>query len=232
MTSPVRHALSFILLVSVAAAGSGCSQDTVNGGSQGLNVVVRPNPAGAGRFERASMLINKIQFLPADPATAALYGSERLLMKFTPYDAQLAATQDQLFSNVSISAGTYRVTYLEVAPLVLVDEDLAPPPYATCIDGLAIIDGSTPCTPDPQHPNVCVPDVPTAFGFNDPPNLSFTIQPGQTTLALKVNIPGLIAGYQSMYTCTLGCGTGGAPCLTAFNEATYRAAVLANISFE
>ena len=45
-------------------------------------------------------------------------------------------------------------------------------------------------------------------------------RPGQTTLGIKVNVPGLIAGYESAFTCQLGCGPGGGPCLTAFNTAS------------
>jgi hypothetical protein len=68
--------------------------------------------------------------------------------------------------------------------------------------------------------------------FTDPQSLTFTIRPGQTKLALTVNVPGLIAGYESSYTCQLGCGPAGSPCLTAFNEATFRAALLANLTLE
>jgi hypothetical protein len=219
MSSPVRQALSVILLASVAAVGAGCNQDTASGGAQGLVVTITPNPAGAGRYELPQFIINKIQVLPVDPELAALYGTEKLLLRFKPYTVDLAATQDITYSTIALSAGTYRVTFLEVTPPSLVDSDLSPTP-ASCIEGLAVINAQS-VTPN-------IPD----FSFADPPSLNFTVQPGQTRLAIKINIPGLISSYESAFTCVLGCGPGGTPCLTAFDQAAFRAAILANLTLE
>ena len=64
--------------------------------------------------------------------------------------------------------------------------------------------------------------------------LAFTLSPGQTHLALTVNVPGLIAGYESAFTCQLvpcpGCPVDPRSVLTAFNTATFKAALLANVS--
>ena len=62
--------------------------------------------------------------------------------------------------------------------------------------------------------------------------MTFTIRPGQKKLAITVNVPGLIEGYEDSYTCQSGCGPGGSPCLTAFNEANFRAVLLANLTLE
>ena len=219
MSSSIRHVLSVIILASVAVAATGCSHNTLSSASQALSVTFTPSPAGAGRYTKAPFIINKIEVLPADPATAALYDTLRLRIPGTPFTAQLTDTQDFEFAQIALGTGTYRVTSIEIGPPGLVDENVSPP-FATCIEGVEVIDGSQP------------PGVPSTFVFTDPQSLTFTIRPGQTKLALTVNVPGLIAGYESSYTCQLGCGPGGSPCLTAFNEANFRAVVLANLALE
>lgn len=219
MSSRFRQALSVVLLVSGIFLAAGCSSDTVNSGSQDLTVAVTPNPAGTGRYEEASVIVNKIQVLPADPATAALYGGDALILFFSPTDVDLATSTDEFISHISLSPGTYNVSFLEITPVVLVDDNVSPTPV-TCMEGIEVIDGTRP------------PGIPSTFGFASPPSLTFTVHPGQTKLALKINIPGLIAGYEGSYTCTLGCGPGGSPCLTGFSEPAYRAALLANMQFE
>lgn len=231
MSSRLRQALSVGLVASGILVAAGCTSDTVTGGSQAVRFSVVPDPTGIGRYTAATWIIRKIQVLPADPATAALYGSNAIILFFQPTGIDLATTQEEFISNISLSPGTYRVSSIEVTPLVLIDEDLSPTP-ATCIEGLAVIDGSQPCH-DVTFPTPhCEPDLPSSLIFSDPSNLGFAVQPGQSTLLLKVNIPALIAGYESAFTCTPGCGPGGSPCLTAVNESVYRTAVLANISFQ
>ena len=239
MRSGIRHVLCIIVLASVAFAETGCSHNTLGGASQDLSVTFSPSPPGAGRYfgvgnDNATFIINKIQVLPADPATAALYdtptGNKTLLFRFTPFDplnhpALLTETQDSEFSHIALSTGTYRVVLIEVTPLVLVDDNVVA--SARCIENLAVIDGSKP-----------VGQVPETFPFNfpnpgdTPANLTFTIRPDQKKLKLEVNVPGLIRGYEDSYTCQFGCGPGGSPCLTAFSLASFRAALLANMTLE
>lgn len=219
MSSRFRQAVSVVLLASGIFAAAGCNSDTATGGAQDLTVAVTPNPAGSGRFEEASVIINKILVLPDDPATAALYGGDALTMFFFPTGVDLATSADEFISSISLAPGTYRVSFMEIAPLVLVDENVSPTP-ATCIDGVSVIDRTR------------APGVPLVVGFNDPPSLAFAVQPGQTQLRLKINIPGLITGYEDSFTCALGCGPGGSPCLTGFSEPAFRAAVIANLQFE
>jgi hypothetical protein len=212
--------LSVILLALVAVATPGCSHDTLNSASQDLTVTFTPDPAGAGRYERAPFIINKIEVLPADPETAALYGTKTLRLRNNEFTAQLTATQDLEMAHISLGTGTYKVTLLEIGPPGLVDENVSATP-ATCIEGIEVIDGSRP----PGQ-------VPSTFSFVNSPSLTFTIRPGQTKLAMAVNIPGLIAGYESSYTCQSNCGGSGSPCLTAFDATAFRAVVLANLAFE
>jgi hypothetical protein len=233
MSSPIRHVLSFVVLAQLAVVATGCSHNTLSGASQDLSVTFTPNPPGAGRYtgvgnDKATFIINKILVLPADPATAALYGTQQLLIRFTPFDPTnhphlLEETAASEFSHIALSSGTYRVHTLEVTPLVLVDANVTP--SARCIENLAVIDGSTP-------------ELPPSFSLifpnsgDTPPHLTFSIRPGQRTLSLNVNVPGLIAGYENSYTCQFGCGPGGSPCLTAFSEANFKDAVLANMTIE
>jgi hypothetical protein len=236
MRPGIRHALCVIVLAPLVVVATACSHNTLSGASQDLSVTFTPSPPGAGRYtgvgqDNATFIINKIQVIPTDPAVAALYGSQQLLLRFTPFDPTnhphlLTETQESEFSHIALSTGSYRVSVIEVTPLTLVDDNVSPNP-ASCIEALAVIDGSSP--PD---------QVPATFPFSfpnagdTPANLIFTIRPGQTKLALKVNVPGLIAGYEASYTCQMGCGPGGSPCLTAFSVPNFRAALLANLSLE
>ena len=221
MRSAIRHVVSVLILASVAVAATGCSHNTVDSASQALRVTYTPSPAGAGRYERASFFINIIEVLPADPRTAALYGSARLRFQTSPFTAKLTETQDVEFAKIALGAGTYRVTLLEITAPTLVDENVIPIP-GNCMSGIEVIDGTT--NPPGQ--------VPSTFAFTDPQSLTFTIRPGQTKLAITVNVPGLIAGYESSYTCQNSCGPGGFPCLTAFDVANFRAILLANLTLE
>jgi len=233
MRSSFLHVLSGLVLASVVVMAGGCNQDTLNSGSQNINMAYTPSPSGAGRFDRASFFFNRIQALPADPAEAALYGTERILFQFDPFKAELTLTAPVTFSNISLSTGAYNVTLIEFTPPALVDTDLAPPPYASCIDGIATIDAQSVKPP-------YGPVVPATFLFRIPQDnlsgMSFALSPGQTNLALNVNVPGLIQGYQDSFTCQYvpcpGCPVNPKPTLTAFNNATFKAALLANITIE
>lgn len=228
MSSRVRKALSVALLTAGLVAGPACDSESVTGGSQTVTLTVNFGSTGIGRYTSATWIVRKIRVLPADPSTAALYGSNQLLMFFSTLDVNLAATQGQLVSTISLAPGTYRVSFLEVTPLVLLDDELDPNP-PTCIEGIAVIDGTKPCT---VIQGVCQPDLPSEIGFTNPA-YGFTVTPGQTTnVNMNVDVSELIAGYESAFTCTPGCGPGGSPCLTAVNQSTYRAAILANVTFE
>jgi len=177
--------LSGVVLVAAAVA-VGCSEDPLSGGSQNIRMTYTPSPSGSGRFDSASFVINRIQALPADPAEAALFGvGERITFRFEPYTANLVLETPSNYSDISLSAGTYNVTLIEFTPLALVDTNLAPPPYAACIDGISTIDAQS-----------VTPDVPVALfrsPLDDLSGLTFTLSQGQTSLALTVNVPGLIA---------------------------------------
>ena len=228
MRSSFLPALSGLVLASAVAMAVGCSQDTLNSGSQHLNMTYTPSPSGSGRFDSASIKINKLQALPADPAEAALFGTERIIFRFDPFTANLVLDTPGAYSNIALSSGTYNVTLIEFTPPSLVDTNLAPPPYAACMDGIATINRQS------------APGIPQVFLFKSPPDnlsgMTFTISPGQTSFALTVNVPGLIAGYQASFTCQYvpctGCPVDPSPTLTTFSSPAFRAVLLANITIK
>jgi hypothetical protein len=222
MKANVLSGLPFVVLALIAVPTTGCTHNTLSSGAEDLGMTYTPDPSGAGRFERGSVIVANLQALPADPAEAALYGTERLLLRFTPFTADLTSTTAVAFSDITLSQGTYNVTRIELSPLTLVDTDVAINP-PVCIDGVAVIDGSQPA------------GIPTNFIFLNPPSLTFTVHPGQTQLALTVNVPGMIAGYTGAYTCSTSaatCSPRTPPCLTAFDQNAYRNTVLANLSIK
>jgi hypothetical protein len=228
MRSGFLHGLSGLVLASLAIMAAGCSQDTLNSGSQNLSMTYTPSPSGAGRFDVASFSINRIQSLPADPDEAALFGTERLLFRFSPFEANLTLATPVPYSNIALSTGGYNVTLIEFTPPSLVDNNLAPPPYASCVDGIDQFNAQS------------AGGLPPVFLFtpatNDLSGLDFTVSPGQNNLAVTINVPGLIAGYEAAFTCQYvpcpGCPVDPRPTLTAFDTAAFRLALLANITIE
>ncbi len=222
MRSRRRLAVSLLAFFPVIAVAVGCSHTDLEDGTQALSVDIIPNPAGTGRYERASFQIQTIQALPVDPNTPAIYGNDSLLFTF---EQNVRVELDLLTSPIHYSAialgnGLYRITKFSITTPSIVDEDDLPPNPPTCIEGIAVLQAGS------------APGLPGNFEFIDPPGMTFTISPGQTLLPIKINVPGFIAGFENAFTCQLGCGPGGAPCLTAFDEAAFRSAVLANVSFQ
>jgi hypothetical protein len=209
--------LSIIVLIAVASTG--CDHGTISSGTAGLHMTYSPNPSGAGRYDEAEFTIRKILALPADPAAAALYGTERLEFRFSTFEVDLASTQDVAFADIALPAGTYNITQIILTPPALIDQALDA--YTDCIDGVQVL-------------NAASPGVPDLLTFNYPAtsNLSFTVSPGQTRLALTVNVPGLIQGYESAFTCQVGCGSGGTNCVTGFDTAAFNTALFDNVSIE
>ncbi len=210
--------LTTAALCAALGAGTGCNQNTLTGSTANLIVNYTQNPAGAGRFERGSFTVNKILALPADPQAASVFGNERLLFFFGTFNADLTLSQSVQMSHIALSPGTYQVTYFEFTPPALVDTNVpANPP--SCIEGIAAIDSGP----------TFVPDI---IKFTNPPTMTFTVHPGQTTLSMNINVPALVNGYEASFTCAQGCGPGGGPCVTAFDEANFRAVFLANVTFQ
>ena len=211
-----------LALFPLVAVAVGCSHTDLEDGTQALSVDVTPNPSGTGRYDKASFQIQTIQALPVDPNTSAIYGSDSLLFSF---DQNFRVELDQLtsplhYSAIALGNGLYQITRFNITTPSIVEEDDLPPNPPTCIEGIAVLQSGS------------APGLPSNFEFVNPPGMTFTIHEGQSELPIKINVPGLIAGYENAFTCQLGCGPGGTPCLTAFDEAAFRATVLANVSFQ
>jgi len=225
MNFKARNVVSMMLATFVVVAIVGCSHDTLGSGTHALQVVYNPNPTGTGRYERGPFTILKLEVLPTDPATGQIFDplTDTMILRFTNFDAEdgcdLSKTSPVLYSTIALPEGEYQVTLFKITPPALVDENVSPNP-ATCMEGVSAVNSQS------------IGGTPADFSYINEPQFRFTIRPGQTTLSITVNVPGLIAGYESAFTCQLGCGSGGAPCLTAFNTATFNAAVLANVKFE
>jgi hypothetical protein len=218
-----QRVLSAFLFASALTFVGGCSHDTLDSGANSLAVQYDPSPSGSGRFERAEFNIATIQILPADPALATVNGGRSLSLRFDPFTANLTVTQPVTFSQIALSAGTYKVTKIEFNPPSLVDTDVSPTP-ATCLDGIAAFKSGPAAG---QVPNL------TTFIPPATDSLTFTVHEGQSKLSLTVNVPGLIAGYQAAFTCsTTDPSCGGQACLISFDQTAYASALLANISLE
>ena len=230
MRSGFLLVLSGMVLASAAVIATGCSEDPLNSGAQNLNLTYTPSPSGSGRFDDAEFSISLIQVVPADPEEALLLGNEQLRLRFDPFPADLALATPVTLSHISLSVGTWKVSQIAFSPLTLVDTDivLPIPPDAECIDSREVINRGS-----------VSPAIPQLFTFTSPQDdlsaLTFTLQPGQTDLALTVDVPGLIDDYEAAFACQLqpctGCPIDPRAVLTSFDNQAFRAALLANISF-
>lgn len=219
MRSTMRGVIGVWALAAVCVVAVSCSDSNVNSGSEGLVVKYKPNPTGAGRFERGSFGIASIKILPNDPATVAIYGSTQLSIIFRPFTADITATKPVTLAQIALASGSYRVTELQITSPSMVDTNVSATP-ATCIDGVAGV---------PSGP--ATGQVPPTLTFNNVSSLAFTVRPGQTTLSFTVDIPRLVSEFQAEFTCNPDCG-GGQPCLVGFDAAAYRDTMLAVISVQ
>jgi hypothetical protein len=208
-----------MVMTAAAVVTVGCSHDTLGSGTQELAVLFNPSPSGIGRFERGSFDIIKLEALPVDPNSAAIFGTDRLTFRFDRFQAVLTNTGTTLFSTIGLAEGTYRVTLFQMSMPSLVDTNVSTTP-ATCSEGVATVDVSS------------APGVPAIVNFADEPSLTFTVHPGQSTLLLTLDVPGFVDDYLASFTCQFGCGPGGAPCFTAFSTPAFKNAVVANLTIQ
>ena len=217
-----RGRLILILVVagSITLGTTACKNDTLGSGTERIVVNYIQSPTGAGRYTAGVYEIKEIKVLPTNPETAQIYGNQQLTLRFSTqnFRPDLVKSNFLQYSTVALSDGTYQVTSFKVEHPNLVEDPLDPPPYPTCIDGVQVLNA------------VSVGGAPDVTLVNP---YTFTIHPGQTTLSIKVNVPGFIAAYEAAFTCHTGCGSGGSNCVVSpFDENAFRAAVLANFSIE
>jgi hypothetical protein len=203
----------------VGAGVTGCQNDTLDSGTQGLTVNFVPSPSGTGRFDRASFDVKSILVRPADPDAAAALGTTNLTLRFDPFTADMTVTTPTLYAKIALPAGTYTVRQITLTSPQLVDTGTITSP-ATCLDGIVAF---------PSGPATGA--VPANFIYDNPASLTFTVRPGQTLLKLTADIPGIIDSFENAFTCVSDCGAG-TPCLTAFDDATFTTAYLSHITLQ
>jgi hypothetical protein len=218
MTSRVWLGCVAALAVAAVVGLPGCSHDTVTSSTAGLAVNYLPSPSGAGRFEQGSMGITSVNFVPADPALAALTPGNDLTLG-AGITADLTTTVPQTLSHVALAPGGYKVTQIKIVPPQLVDEnpDTA---SADCIKRLVSV---------PSGPAFA--QVPAEYVFDESDGFQFTVRPGQTKLSITVDVPTMLKGYDGAFTCQDDCGAG-TPCLTAFDPAKFRTVLLNTVSIQ
>jgi len=218
MTSQSRVGCVVAVAALFVCGMSGCSHDTVTSSTAGLAVTFLPSPAGAGRFEQGSMGFASIEFSPADPTRAGLNGGNPLVLG-AGISADLTSSKPVTLSQVALSPGTYKVSALTIVPPQLVDEvpDTQSP---DCIKRLVSV---------PSGP--AFSQVPAQYVFNEADGFQFTVRQGQTKLNIRLDVPTMISGYESAFTCQDSC-SGGGPCLTAFDPVAFRTVLLNTVSFE
>jgi len=202
----------------IAAGIAACSSDPLESGTQALTIQYTPDPSGSGRFDRGLFDVQSLQVRPADPALIAIYGTTPLTLRFGSYTADMTQTTASTYAAIALAEGTYNVSRIILTRPQLVDTDVTP--SADCIDNVSSL---------PSGPATGA--VPNTFTYLNPPSLSFTVRPGQTTVRLTVDIPGLISSYENAFTCNPDCG-GGTACLTTFDAAAFTPAFLSHITLQ
>lgn len=164
------------------------------------------------------MGITSVNFVPADPALAALTPGNDLTLG-AGITADLTSSAPKTLATVALAPGGYKVTQIKIVPPQLVDEVPAVP-APSCIEKLVNV---------PSGP--AFGQVPAEYVFDESDGFQFTVRPGQTKLNIRVDVPAMLAGYESAFTCQDDCG-GGSPCLTAFDAAAFRTVLLNTVSIE
>jgi hypothetical protein len=211
--------LAAATILAGALFSPGCSSDPVDSSTAALSVRYVPSPTFAGRYEQAALNINKIRFEPLDPELIPLMGAEAYAMQFGVFEMNLEATGPEQYSAIALPPGSYRIIEFRFRPPLLQDAD-ASQGAATCIEKVGVL-----------------PSGPAQIGFpeeyvldaND--GYEFTVTSGKTNLDLIVDVPGLVAAYESAFTCVDSCG-GGPACLTAFDPDAFRAAFLSLVTLQ
>ena len=218
MTVSLRTLLAAVALAGALLGATSCSDEPITSSSAPLSIRYVPEPTGAGRYETAGFTIIQITFVPTDPDRAIALHGQSLAFRFGTFDTNLEATEAVEFTKTALAPGTYLIDRFAFFSPFLSDNNLPATP-ASCIEKISAL---------PSGP--AAPQVPPEFTLDSSVGYGFTINPGQTKLDIVVDVPGLIAGYESSFTCSDDCG-GGNACLTAFDADAFRTQFINHVTF-
>lgn len=215
----IRTAVGSALVGLVILAGgcTGSEELVTQPGSLSLEVVI--SPAGSGRYETATMQIRQVSFRPVDPDADASLGNESLAFLPSPASLTFQSDRPATLRTIPMTEGTYRVERVVFSNIAALDSDPVSP-GATCLEQyLASSAGSgrLPPTLPSEVAQTANADV-IVSDFNPVPTFTIT-RAGATAVRMVINGPGLLAAYESAFTCrTSGlCGSSvPAPCLSGF----------------
>jgi len=205
--------------LSVAAGmlvASGCSHDTLKSSTVGLTVKYTQSPSGAGRYDTAAYGVSEIRLVPADPVRRSLLSGNNFSLN-AQINADLTASGTTTFSQVALSPGLYNIVGVTYTTPVLKDNVLPETP-TTCIEGVSNV---------PSGPAAA--QVPFAISLNESDGLQLNVQPGNSVIEVRADVPALISGYEAAFTCQPSCD-GLGPCLTAFDQSAFRTTLLSSIA--
>lgn len=218
MTRSLRTLLATVALAGVLLGAAGCSDEPITSSTGPLSIRYVPEPTGTGRYETAGFTIIQITFVPTDPDRLLALHGQSLAFRFGTFDTNLAATASVEFTKTALAPGTYRIDHFAFFPPFLSDSNLPATP-ASCIEKISSL---------PSGP--AAPQVPPQYTLDSSAGYGFTIKSGQTKLDIVVDVPGLIAGYESSFTCSDDCG-GGNACLTAFDADAFQTQFINHVTF-
>lgn len=207
------------LVLGVLALAGCTGSDPIVSGNALVTFRIEGNPAGAGRYETANLVITLIEVRPVDPTAIAVIGNSPIRLNGGNVTANLvnAATDAP---RVGLVPGTYQVVLLDILSLSLTDSD-PPAAPANCIENLAAVPGTSGLGSGTW-----------SFNASDL-NLTFTVSAGQSSVvALEIDGPALTSLYESSFTCTLGGACGDPACLTGFDRPAFTAGVPALVGIE
>lgn len=225
-TSNRQIAVAAVGILAALIGSSACNHKGVTSGTAGMVVQIVPSPAGVGRYDSVSMDFAVadsnsgdagLEFLPADPDRASVYTTPLSIGQ--QLTLHLETGEPTTIGTVGLAPGRYDVTYLRVIPPTMADNN-PPNPAPRCIDNFSFLPSG-----------LAVIDIPPFYTFTEADGLHFDVRSGQTKLQLRIDVPAFVAGYEDAFTCQDSCN-GGGPCLTAFDAAAFRTALLNSMSFQ
>lgn len=183
-----RGPLALCAAIILALPLLGCADADVIGSAAG-GITVKVVPSGdVGRCAPGTWGVTTFNFLPVDPTTRAALGGQAFAFSGNLIAVDLSGATPPTSITVTLAAGTYEVSALELIDLTLQNCSSGPPPL-TCYDAAA--------SPPVQPSSVRV------VSFTPPLQFVVTAQ-GSHTIELRVDVSALLDAYRTSYDCING----------------------------